>query len=586
MNKFKEKLSLVPALPGCYQMKNKDGNIIYVGKAKNLKRRISSYFNRIQTGKTLLLVNEITDFEYIVTSTEIESLILEITLIKKYNPRYNILLKDDKTYPFIELLLNPYPSLKVVRNVKRKKNVNKLFGPYPNVKAARRTVEILNRVYPLKKCNGMPKKECLYYHIGECLGYCLKKDTDTGEMVKEITSFLNGNHEFITKKIKEEMNSASENLNYEKALELKTMLDDIEITLNKQKIDLNKQEDFDMINYYYKDNYLSVVIFFVRGGVLFGRDYNVFEYCGDVEENVIEYIVNFYEKSGIPLRELLIPNSLDSEILEAYLNTKVAVPKKGKLKKLMDMALENAEVVLKEKQELLRKSNTERLNALKELGNILNVEKIYRIEAFDNSHLFGTFYVGGMVVFDEFKPNKNEYRKFKINNGVKDDLSAMKEVIYRRYYRVLMDNLDKPDLIIVDGGKAQVKVTKEVIDSLKLNIRVVGLAKDEKHKTSILIDENLNTIEINKRGSLFLFLNRIQEEVHRFAINYHRNIKGKGALSSLLDLVDGIGEVRKKELLKKFGSLKKMKEATLEELESVLSKDIAKNLYEYLKELD
>lgn len=584
--KLKEKLSLLPEVPGSYQMKNKDGNIIYVGKAKNLKRRVNSYFNRVQTGKTLLLVNEIDDFEYIVTSTEIESLILEITLIKKYNPKYNILLKDDKTYPFIELILNPYPSLKVVRNVKRKKKVNKLFGPYPNVKAAKTTVEMLNRVYPLKKCNGMPKKECLYYHIGECLGYCINKNVDTTEMVKEIISFLNGNHEFITKRIRNEMDKASENMNYEKALELREMLNDIEITLKKQKIDLNIKEDFDVINYYNHNNYLTVVVFFIRNGILFGRNFETFEYCGDVNDNIIEYLIKFYENNGISLKHLIVPKELNIDILQAYLNVKVTTPKRGKIKKLLDMASDNAKAILNEKEELLKKSNEARHNAIKELESALNMDKIYRIEAFDNSHLFGTFYVAGMVVFDEFVPNKNEYRKYKINSEVKDDISAMREVIYRRYYKVLMENLEKPDLIIVDGGKAQIRAAKEIIESLNLNIKVVGLAKDDKHKTNVLIDSDLNQIELNKRGNLFLFLNKIQDEVHRYTISYHRNIKSKGALSSMLDLVDGIGEVRKKELLKRFGSLKKMKEASIEDLNEILPNDIAKKLYNYLEEME
>lgn len=584
--KLKEKLSLLPEVPGSYQMKNKDGNIIYVGKAKNLKRRVNSYFNRVQTGKTLLLVNEIDDFEYIVTSTEIESLILEITLIKKYNPKYNILLKDDKTYPFIELTLNPYPSLKVVRNVKRKKKVNKLFGPYPNVKAAKTTVEMLNRVYPLKKCNGMPKKECLYYHIGECLGYCINKNVDTTEMVKEIISFLNGNHDFITKRIRNEMDKASENMNYEKALELREMLNDIEITLKKQKIDLNIKEDFDVINYYNHNNYLTVVVFFIRNGILFGRNFETFEYCGDVNDNIIEYLIKFYENNGISLKHLIVPKELNIDILQAYLNVKVTTPQKGKIKKLLDMASDNAKAILNEKEELLKKSNEARYNAIKELESALNMDKIYRIEAFDNSHLFGTFYVAGMVVFDEFVPNKNEYRKYKINSEVKDDISAMREVIYRRYYKVLMENLEKPDLIIVDGGKAQIRAAKEIIESLNLNIKVVGLAKDDKHKTNVLIDSDLNQIELNKRGNLFLFLNKIQDEVHRYTISYHRNIKSKGALSSMLDLVDGIGEVRKKELLKRFGSLKKMKEASIEDLNEILPNDIAKKLYNYLEEME
>ena len=586
MNKFKQKLSLVPNLPGSYQMKNKDGNIIYVGKAKNLKKRLSSYFNRVQTGKTLLLVNDIYDFEYIVTDTEIESLILEITLIKKYNPKYNILLKDDKSYPYIEFIEKPYPSLNVVRNVKRKKNKNKLFGPYPNVNAAKKTVEMLNRIYPLKKCRVTPKKECLYYHLGECLGYCIKSNEELDlSFTKEVLSFLRGNHDFITKKIQEEMNKASDSLNYEKALELKNMLENIKIVMSKQKIDLNSNSDFDLINYYYEDNYLSIVIFFIRGGLLFGKDSNIFEYYSTPEESVYEYVINFYNKGIIP-KTVLVNENIDDVLLSNYLNTKVIVPKKGKLKHLLDMTYDNAKTVLDEKLEIIKRNDLEREKAIKDLESLLGYSKIERIEAFDNSHLFGTFYVGGMVVFDNFLPNKDEYRKFKIATDVKDDLSAMKEVIYRRYFRVMMDNLKKPDLIIVDGGRNQVAVAKEIIDSLKLDIKVIGLAKDDKHKTSIIINSDLKEVVVDKRSNLFLFLNRIQDEVHRYAITYHRSIKSKGMLSSILDLVPGVGEVSKKKLLKEFGSLKKIKEATLEELGEVIPKPVAKNLYEYLKEVE
>ena len=584
MKKFTKELSLVPTKPGCYQMKNKDGIIIYVGKAKNLKRRLSSYFNRVQTGKTLMLVNDIDRFEYIVTSTEIESLILEITLIKKYNPKYNILLKDDKSYPYIEFIEKPYPLLKVVRNVKRKKNKNKLFGPFPNVKAAKKTVEMLNRIYPLKKCINTPKKECLYYHIGECLGYCINPKVDTSEMSKEIVSFLKGNKEFITDKIKKQMQEASDSLNFEKAIELKEMLEDIEITLSKQKIDLNNNENFDMINYYYKNNFLCVVIFFIRGGLLFGRDYKIFEYYGEVEESLIEYIINFYDKNSVLPHEILISDEFDLSILQEFLNVKIIFPKKGKLKKLLDMAYENAKTVLNEKQELITKSNEKRLLAEDELRKILNMDTLHRIEAFDNSHLFGSYYVGGMVVFDDFLPNRKEYRKYKIDASVKDDLSAMKEVIYRRYYKVLMENLTKPDLIVVDGGKLQVGVAREIIDSLGLDIKVVGLAKDDKHKTSVLINENQEEVNINKNSNLFIFLSKISEEVHRYAITYHRNIKSKGMISSMLDVIPGIGNVRKKKLLKHFGSLKKISSSSLEELEEVLPSDVALELFNYLKE--
>lgn len=584
MKKFTKELSLVPTKPGCYQMKNKDGIIIYVGKAKNLKRRLSSYFNRVQTGKTLMLVNDIDRFEYIVTTTEIESLILEITLIKKYNPKYNILLKDDKSYPYIEFIEKPYPLLKVVRNVKRKKNKNKLFGPFPNVKAAKKTVEMLNRIYPLKKCINTPKKECLYYHIGECLGYCINPKVDTSEMSKEIVSFLKGNKEFITDKIKKQMQEASDSLNFEKAIELKEMLEDIEITLSKQKIDLNNNENFDMINYYYKNNFLCVVIFFIRGGLLFGRDYKIFEYYGEVEESLIEYIINFYDKNSVLPHEILISDEFDLSILQEFLNIRIIFPKRGKLKKLLDMAYENAKTVLNEKQELITKSNEKRLLAEDELRKILNMNTLHRIEAFDNSHLFGSYYVGGMVVFDDFLPNRKEYRKYKIDASVNDDLSAMKEVIYRRYYKVLMENLTKPDLIVVDGGKLQVGVAKEIIDSLGLNIKVVGLAKDDKHKTSVLINENQEEVNINKNSNLFIFLSKISEEVHRYAITYHRNIKSKGMISSMLDVIPGIGDVRKKKLLKHFGSLKKISSSSLEELEEVLPSDVALELFNYLRE--
>ena len=588
MKDFKDKLSLVPELPGSYQMKDSNGHVIYVGKAKNLKKRLNSYFNRVQTGKTLMLVNDIDSFEYIVTSTEIESLILEITLIKKYNPKYNILLKDDKSYPYIEFIEKPYPMLRVVRNVKRKKGVNKLFGPYPNVKAAKRTVEILNRIYPLKKCVNTPKKECLYYHLGECLGYCIKqrKDLDTSYISKEILSFFRGNHDFITNRIKYEMDKSSKSLNYEKALELKNMLEDIKITLSKQKIDLNTNEDFDIINYYNHDNYLSVVIFFIRGGLLFGKDSKIFEYYSDVLDSVHEYITNFYNKSSIIPKNIIVPEEIDTNLLSEYLDTKVYSVKKGKFNKLMNLARDNAKVVLEEKEELVKKSDNERLKAISDLENLLSIKKIRRIEAFDNSHLFGTFYVGGMVVFDDFIPNKNEYRKFKIATNVKDDLSAMKEVIYRRYFKVLMENLEKPDLIIVDGGKTQVKVAKEIIDSLGLNINIIGLAKDDKHRTSIIVNQDLEFVNIDRRSNLFLFLNKIQDEVHRYAISYYRNIKSKGMISSILDMDPGIGEVRKKDLLKKFGSLKKIKEASIEELESILSHDVANNLHNYLKDVD
>ena len=586
MKDFKEKLALVPTKPGSYQMKNKDGVVIYVGKAKNLQRRLRSYFTRTVTGKTKMLVEDIDDFEYIVTSSELESLILEITLIKKYDPKYNILLRDDKSYPYIELTNDKYPTLKVVRNVKRKKNKNYLYGPYPNVSAARKTVNIINRVYPLRKCDNLKKDLCLYYHINECLGYC-KKDIPQetiDQMKKEIISFLKGDPTIITEKIKAEMEKASLAMNYEKAQELKLMLEDIDTTLKKQKIDLNNNYNFDLVNFYYNNNYLSIEIFFIRQGLLFGRHNEIISSLGDFNNEIIEYLIKFYDKGILP-HELLVPKDIDTELLSNYFSIKVNTPERGKLKSLLDLAKENAKEQMELQEETLKKDDDERQKALDELKNLLGLEKLHRMESFDNSHLFGTFYVGGMVVFDDFLPNKDLYRKYKISTEVKDDLSAMREVIYRRYFKSIMEDYYIPDLIVMDGGQTQISVCKEILDSLNLKIPVIGLVKDKNHRTNHIMNENYEILDVDKESKLFLFLTRIQDEVHRYAITYHRNIKAKGALSSILDVVPGIGEVRKKELLKKYGSLKKMKEAPEEELATLVGKDTACKLKEYLNEV-
>lgn len=584
---IKEKLKLVPKLPGSYQMKNKDGVIIYVGKAKNLFNRVKSYFTGNVTGKTAMLVNDIVDFEYIVTSSELESLILEITLIKKYNPKYNILLKDDKSYPYIELTNEKFPRLRIVRNINRKKHKSRLFGPYPNVTSARKTVNMINRIYPLRKCENLKKETCLYYHIGECLGYCQKEIdlSKQNEMLEEITSFLKGNSSHIVAKLTTEMQKASDNLNFERALELKEMLQDIDVTLTKQKIDLNRNYNFDVFGFYHDNNYLSIVTFYIREGLLFGKHSDIFTTVEEPEEDLVRYIIGFYEKNNLLPKEIVVPNIINKEVLSEYLNIKVLSPTRGDINKLITLASDNAKILLEEKYETIKTDEENRLKAQSELKELLHLENLERIEAFDNSHLFGTFYVGGMVVFDNFLPNKNEYRKFKIETDVKDDLSAMKEVIYRRYFKVLMEEVSPPDLILVDGGKLQILAAKEIIDSLNLNIPICGLKKNDKHQTNMLVNEKLESIPMDKDSNLFLFLNRIQDEVHNYAISYHRNIKQKGTLASLLDMAPGIGEVRRKELLKKFGSLKKLKEVSLEELETVLPHDVAVKFMDYLKEL-
>ena len=584
MNVIKEKLSLLTTEPGCYLMKDETGKVIYVGKAKNLKRRVSSYFNREHTGKTKALVENIKDFEYIVTASEVESLLLEINLIKKYSPKYNILLKDNKSYPYIEITSETYPRLIISRPRKIKGHKGKLFGPYPNAYAARKTVELLNRIYPFRKCHTMQKKVCLYYHIGQCLGYCEKKiDKEViKNMISEVTSFLHGNYDEVRKKIVELMKQASSNLNFEKALEYKEMLEYIDKVLEKQKISLNDNVTRDVINYYVKNDYISFQVLHLRDGRINMRDGEVFPLIDDVKDTLSYFVTSFYDKNEVP-KEVLVSSDFDCDLLESAINTKFIVPQKGLKKQLVDMAYDNAKIVLDEKFELIVRDDNRTFGANEELGKLIGIPNLKRIETFDNAHLFGSFTVSGMVVFTNGKPDKKEYRKYKITSGSKDDYHTMQEVIYRRYYRVLHDKLEKPDLIIVDGGIAQVHAAKEILDSLYLDIPVLGLKKNDKHTTTALISED-KEYEIDKTSDVFHLLTRIQDEVHRFTINYHKDIRSKGSLSSILDNVSGIGEKRKKELLKKYKTITKLKGLSKEELASVLPEKVADNLYEFLKE--
>mgnify|MGYP002082452611 FL=1 len=586
---FKEELSLVPHLPGCYLMKNKDNIVIYVGKSKNLKNRLSSYFNREHTGKTMMLVREIDHFEYIVTNTEMESLLLEINLIKKYTPKYNILYRDDKSYPYIELTDEKVPRLRIIRRINVKKIKNNLFGPYPNVGAARRVVEILNRVYPLRKCNTYEKRECLYYHIGECLGYCTKNIDEEiiKEMKTEIISFLNGNTKVLTNKLKEKMNKYSNNMEYEKALEYKELLNYINITTEKQKVDLDDRVNIDVVGYYSKDNYISIQILFIRGGKLLDRNRNIFPMVGDEEEELSNYLLNFYSKNVSNTKEILVPDNIDTSTFSELFNIKFITPIKGEKKRILSLAEDNARIYYEEQMTYIKRDEDKITNALNELKEKLNIPSADRIELFDNSNLFGSFNVSGMVVFKMGKPSKNDYRKYKITNDVNDDYGTMKEVIYRRYFKVLKENLEMPDLIIVDGGIGQINVAREVISSLGLKIEVCGLKKDDTHSTNMLLGKDpLEEIKIDKQSDLFLLLTKMQDEVHNFTISYHKNIRSKGALSSVLDNIEGIGEVRKNKLLKKYKTISKMKEAPLEELEEILPKDIAISFKDFLEEYD
>ena len=586
---FKEELSLVPHLPGCYLMKNKDNIVIYVGKSKNLKNRLSSYFQREHTGKTMMLVREIDHFEYIVTNTEMESLLLEINLIKKYNPKYNILYRDDKSYPYIELTSDKVPTLRIIRRINVKKVKNNLFGPYPNVGAARKVVEILNRIYPLRKCKTYEKRECLYYHIGQCLGYCTHEvdENKIKEMKSEIISFLNGNTKVLTDRITEKMKISSDNLDYEKALEYKELLNYINITTEKQKVDLDNSVNIDVASYYAKDNYISIQILFIRGGKLLDRNRNIFPMIDAEEEEFSRYLSEFYNKNVSMPKEVLVPDNLNKEVFEEVFKIKFMTPIKGEKKKILDLAHDNARIYYEEQMTYIKRDEDKITNALEELKNKLKLDSVDRIELFDNSNLFGTFNVSGMVVFVDGKPSKNDYRKFKITNDKNDDYGTMREVIYRRYFRVLKDGLVKPSLVIVDGGLGQINVAREVINELGLDIPVCGLKKDDKHATNVLLGfEPVVEIPIDKRSDLFLLLTKMQTEVHNFTISYHKQIRSKGALSTVLDNIEGIGEVRKNKLLKKYKTISKMKEASLEELEEILPKDTAITFKEFLDNYD
>lgn len=585
---IKEKLSLVPNKPGCYLMKNAVGEIIYVGKAKKLKNRLSSYFRGTHTGKTAKLVSEIVDFEYVVVGSETESLILEMNLIKEHDPKYNILLRDDKSYPYIELTKEEVPRLLVVRSLNRKKNHNRLYGPYPNVFAARNTVNLLNRMYPLRKCKTYNKRPCLYFHIGECLGYCTHNvdPSKIEQMENDIIRFLKGDDSVITAKIKEEMLKESEQLHFEKAKELKDLLDYIEITLVKQKVEINDMIDRDVFGYYINKGYLSIQVFFIRGGKILERHSKIIPLIDEIEEELTRYIANFYSNNILP-KEILVPDIVNTEILEQYFNVKVISPLKGVKKKIVEMANKNAEITLNNEIELINRDEERTFLANEELKNILKLDKLDRIELFDNSHLFGTFNVSGMVVFTNGLPNKNEYRKFKLSIESNDEYAMMEEVIYRRYFRVLKDDLKRPDLIIVDGGIGQIHIARKVLESLNMNIPVVGLKKNDKHATEALMAfDPIEEIPVDKKSNLFYYLERMQDEVHNFTISYHKQIRSKGAMESIIDRVEGIGEKRKKELLKKFKTITKLKEASLEELNEMLPQKVALNLYHFLKNIE
>jgi excinuclease ABC subunit C len=585
---LKEKLSILPDQPGCYLMKDKNGTIIYVGKAKILKNRVRSYFTGSHDGKTLRLVQEIVDFEYIVTPSNIDALVLEMNLIKKYDPKYNVMLKDDKSYPFIKITAERHPRLLITRNVKKDKG--KYFGPYPNAQAANETKKLLDRIYPLRKCSTLPDKVCLYYHIGQCLAPCIQpvsEDTNK-QLVDEIAKFLNGGYKEIKSSLTEKMINASENLDFERAKEYRDQIAHIETTMEKQKMTMTDFVDRDVFGFSYDKGWMCVQVFFIRQGKLIEREVSLFPFYDEPREDFLTFLGQFYSQNNhFKPKEILLPKTVDKVMVEQLLGVNVLQPSKGQKKDLIDLATKNASIAIKEKFSLIERDEERTIKAVEQLGTHLGIPTPHRIEAFDNSNIQGTDPVSAMIVFIDGKPEKKEYRKYKIKSVVgPDDYESMREVVRRRYSRVLKEQLPLPDLIIIDGGKGHLAAVKDVLENeLGLDVPIAGLVKDEKHRTSeLLLGEPAEVIQLPRNSQEFYLLQRIQDEVHRFAITFHRQIRGKSAFQSVLDDIPGVGEKRKKTLLKHFGSIKKLRLATVEEIiEAKIPRQTAEIIYEKLQ---
>lgn len=572
-NLIKSKLELLPTSPGCYIHKDKNGTIIYVGKAKNLRNRVRSYFRGSHDTKTEALVSEIVDFEFIVTESNIEALLLEINLIKENKPKYNIMLKDDKSYPFIKITNERYPRLIITRQVK--KDGGLYFGPYPDVGAANEIKRLLDRIFPFRKCTNPPSKVCFYYHLGQCMAHtvCHKDESYFKGMAQEVSDFLKGQDDKIIDELKLKMNTAAQNMEFERAAEYRDLIQAIGTLRTKQRVMAKDLQNRDVFGYYVDKGWMCVQVFFVRQGKLIERDVNLFPYYNDPDEDFLTYVGQFYqEKSHLIPNEILIPQDIDEEAVKALVNTKVLKPQRGEKKQLVNLAIKNARVSLEQKFNLLEKSMEKTQGAIENLGKLLQIPTPVRIESFDNSNIMGTSPVSAMVVFVNGKPSKKDYRKYKIKTVVgPDDYASMREVIRRRYSRVMRDGLTPPDLIVIDGGQGQVNIAKQVIqEELGLDIPIAGLQKNDKHQThELLFGDPLQIIELSRTSQEFFLLQRIQDEVHRFAITFHRQLRSKNSFSSQLDGIEGLGPKRKQLLMKHFKSLTKIKEATVDEIVTV-----------------
>lgn len=586
---IKHKLELLPDSPGCYIHKDKNGTIIYVGKAKNLKNRVRSYFHGSHNTKTELLVSEIEDFEYIVTGSNTEALLLEINLIQENKPKYNIRLKDDKSYPFIKITNEPYPRLLITRQVK--KDGGLYFGPYPDSGAATEIKRLLDRLFPFKKCTNPANKVCFYYHLGQCKAHtiCQTDQTYWDSLKEDVKNFLNGRDDKIVNELRDKMTKASELMEFERAAEYRDLIEGIGLLRTKQRVMNQDMQDRDIFGYYVDKGWMCVQVFFIRQGKLIQRDVNMFPYYNESEEDFLTYVGQFYQDNRhfIP-KEIFIPRDIDETLVKAVVNTKIIKPQRGEKKQLVNLATKNARVSLQQKFDLLEKDIRKTHGAIENIGDLLNIPKPVRIEAFDNSNIQGTSPVAAMVVFVDGKPSKKDYRKFKIKTVIgPDDYASMREIIYRRYSRVMRDGLTPPDLIIIDGGQGQVNVARDVIENkLGLDIPIAGLQKNDKHQThELLFGDPLEVIPLPRNSEEFFLLQRIQDEVHRFAITFHRQLRGKNTFSSKLNGIAGLGPKRKQLLMKHFKNLPNIQKASLDDIINCgIPKNVAENIQESLRE--
>ncbi|AUI78438.1 MULTISPECIES: excinuclease ABC subunit UvrC [Lactiplantibacillus] len=581
---IEHKLALLPDLPGCYLMKNLNSQIIYVGKAKNLKNRVRSYFKSSHTGKTARLVSEIADFEFIVTSTDKEAFLLEITLIQKHQPYFNIKLKKGTGYPYIKITNERDPQILIVSDVR--KDGGYYFGPYPNVYAAQETVNFIQKVYPLRRCHGFQNRPCLYYHMGQCLGACFKTvpTSEYDAQIKRIKSFLNGHVETVKKQLTKRMTKASAELEFERAAELRDQLNYIEMTVEKQKIISNDNTPRDLFNFYLDKGWLSIQVFFIRQARLMKREKRLFPVVSTAPEEMTSFILQFYNrKNNVLPREVLVPSGLDKQVLSDILGIPVRTPQRGQKKDLLDMAHKNARIVLEEKFRLLELDERKTTGAMKEITDALGIPAGHKIEAFDHSHIQGADLVSAMVVFTDGQPNKKLYRKYKLRTvDHADEAASTREVIRRRYTRLLKEHAALPDLILMDGGEIQLEAAKDVLENeLGLDTPVAAMVKNEHHKTADLLasagDQHLH---LDPKSQGFYLLQRIQDEVHRFAITFHRQVHTKHSLSSRLDEIPGVGPKTRNKLLRKFGSMSKIAAASVEDIQAL---GIAKNVAQTVK---